>query len=415
MNNTKRGSVVLYFILMMMHQFFYFLPENIGPLSWFNILFLLSGGMVFLVFCFGKGKFVLGEFGYIILVIPVMIILSAIGAKLHYDQNLVSGIATQRLWLTTAWIYFVIMYLIRRGEITYDSFVQVLYAVVGVELVIYFAQYFIGEGHMFLNVLYNQRNGLRLYCDPGYMFVLSLIALDNLLKKKNIAINLAYIAGILLYYVLIYKARSSILQLFLALGLVLLINRHIPRKWKIAAITAAGILGFLFIWNTDYLRDLVAVVLKQKKDLSWNARTGAYQFYLEKWVSTPYAFLFGYGYGNSGIEASRVATGVTQNFLLADNGVLGFISCYGLLGLIWYICYLAMMIRSGIRACKKQTCALLSRVLGGLIAITMGSHFFYAHYSFDMVFLIIMAELLRKERNEGKETLFPRQLKQRGE
>lgn len=407
MTKTQKGGIKLYFILMMMHQFFYLLPQNIGPLSWFNILFLLGGGMIAWAFIRNKGRFVMGNYGYLILVIPVLIVLSAIGGYIHYDQPIIAGLGPQRLWLTTAWSYFVIMYLIRKGEITYDSFVQVIYAVVGTELVIYFAQWFLGEQNMFLNVNYNQRNGLRLYCDPNYMYVLILVALERILKKKNILLNAVYIIAIMMYILMIYKTRSFLLQIVLALGLLLLLNRDIPAKWKIVVLAVGGVCAFAYIWNTEYLRDIVAVVLRRKADPSWNARMGAYQFYIEKWTSTPYSFLFGFGYGKDSIEASRVATGVTQHFLLADNGIVGFVFCYGLVGLTWYAVYLAKIIRSGVQALKKQEAALLARILSGLIAITMGSSFFYAHYSFDMVFLIILAELMESKCGDGKLRFFP--------
>lgn len=397
----KKSTLIIIIIMILLHNVFYLAPSTFGPIGYADFLFLFSIGVIFVFYAKHRSILYKGVFCRIVWFVPVLIITSSFAAWLNYGQPVVSGILTQRYWFSTIFLYFVFVYMIDREKLTFDLFIKILNGIVVIELILYFVQYFLGESFMFLNVNYNYRYGtIRLYCSTNYMVLAALNALDSVLReKKNRVFNIGLTVAVVLYFLVVNKGRSATMGIMFGLTLIIMFS-HVKTRYKILVGGIVGVIGLNYIWKSTLVQDFWNVIFGGQEDGTYNVRLLSREFYLSKWISSPIAFVFGYGYCNSTISASLVATGASQGFGYADNGLYGFVSCYGLMGLFWYFSYCVRRIIAWWKTRRGKGIIVLASLAMMLVQYKTIVSYFYTQHSFETVIVMTVIELLlRNEHN----------------
>ncbi|WP_026568364.1 hypothetical protein [Bacillus sp. UNC41MFS5] len=401
------NTILLTMLFFFMHNCFYLVNSNskiLGIISYPDFLFLYCLFLFLFYFkMFPKGYFG-GYFAKVILSIPILIILSSFMASINYGQGILSGILTQRAWLITMFLYFPLMALVRNGKLNIESFLSILYTIVFIELFLYFVQFYVGESYMFLHVLYNYRYGsIRLYTDTAYMSLLLSLATVKFMNKEKILKNAFFIAAILAYIFIVIKGRGASIFFLLTFVLIIVLSKS-KLIYKICIMVIMFLLGFYIFLQAQTVQELISIIFQNADDPTFNVRIFSQQFYLSKLSSTAGAWAFGYGYPNSTIPNSMAATGNDLGYLLADNGIYGFVFCYGFLGVVWFFYSSIVQIKySAILFFKYKDSALIVSIVLGLATLVTNIVFFYSFYSFSSVLVFITIELLlRKYRDNNK-------------
>ncbi|MFS0603737.1 hypothetical protein [Peribacillus frigoritolerans] len=256
---------------------------------------------------------------------------------------------------------------------------------------------------MFLKVLYNYRYGtIRLYCDTAYMTLLVTFATVKFMNKEKILKNAFFIIAILAFIFIVNKGRSSSIILLLTVALIIFLSKS-KLIYKISVMTIACFVGLYVFLQTETIQEFIAIIFQNADDFTYNVRLQSQQYYMSKLSSTSGAWVFGFGYPNTTIPNSMAATGAYLGYLLADNGIYGFLFCYGLLGGIWYLYSLSVQIKSSAHLFfkKNRDSAMIVTVVIGMASIVTNVQFFYSYYSFYSVLVFIAIELLLRKHQES--------------
>lgn len=388
-------EMFIVFLLISMHQFFYLVPNRVFGLLYDYYLFGLVTVIVIYSYRIYKNNFIWGYFRSIIILIPLIIVLSSMMASLNYGQSILSGIFTQRAWFITMLLYFPLVHLIRSKKLTLVKLEKALYFIVAIELFIYFIQFFIGAERLFLHVNSNIRyNSLRLYCNTNYMFLVFIIALQKIMKKEKVIVNSIYVISIISYILLVNKGRG-ISFVFLVGAVVLILLDKSEIIYKFIILTIFGITGIKYLVKSKSIQEFIAIIISGKKDINYLVRLNSQEFFFKRWSVNLFTRIMGYGYPNSNSLISNIATGATQGYLLADNGMVGYLMCYGLLGIAIYIIYIyKLFVLSARRFINNRDPRLLAILISIVVGISTSGGFFITFYSFETVLIMIYAELL---------------------
>ncbi|MDO5424828.1 MAG: hypothetical protein Q4F41_13990 [Eubacteriales bacterium] len=400
MFTIRKSTLMIVIVMILMHNVFYLAPNSFGPISYADFLFLFSIGVVFYYFTKDRRMLFRGNFARLVWMVPMLIFLSSFAAWYNYGQPITSGILTQRYWFSTIFLYFFFVYMIEDGKLDYDFFFRILNGIVIVELILYFTQFFIGDTFMFLNINHNYRYGtLRLYCNTNYMVLAALNALfRGCSEKKSRVFNFALTAAVILYFFLVNKGRSATIGFMIGLAMVVLFS-PVRMRYKILIGAIAFVIGLNYLWTSTLVQDFWGVVVGGQMDGTYNVRLRSQEFYMKKWQSSPVAFILGYGYGNSKIGASMVATGASQGFGYADNGLYGFVSCYGVVGLLWYLLFCSKRVLAWWKARDGKGVIVLASLIMMLTQYKTIVSYFYTQHSFEAVMVMTVIELILREKN----------------
>lgn len=123
-------------------------------------------------------------------------------------------------------------------------------------------------------------------------------------------------------------------------------------------------------------------------------------------MSSLVSILLGYGFANSNIISSMIATGVTQGYLLADNGIYGFIVSYGLIGILWLVAYEVLAVSKAFKIWRKHgSITMLSIVVVQIAILPVNVSFFYSIFAFNAVLIMCTLELLQSKYEINKDVI----------
>ena len=224
------------------------------------------------------------------------------------------------------------------------------------------------------------------------MVLAALIALEKALKKEKLLYNTLLTIAVIAYFLIIHKGRGAFIGLMIALSIVILLS-HVKLRIKILFIAIAIGVGVFVLLPSDVAQDLVNVLFNGERDGTYEVRLNSQSFYISTWLKNPVSFIVGYGYGNSTQLNSLAATGALSGYLYADNGIYGFISCYGLIGLLWYIAFLIKRFIIWWQNKKLFSVAVISLLVMHLVQYATNIYYFYTNFSFELVIVMIFIEL----------------------
>lgn len=313
----------------------------------------------------------------------LLIIIAAIQSKNLYGQPILLGLFPQRISIAAIVVLFPILIAIHNNTLNYNSIMAVLKVTVVVEVFFCLIQFILGERFSFLKVLmYEHNNRLRIYADVVMMQFVYFDCLSKLTtdRSKNRIKDLLIIVLTLIYIIVVIQHRSTVLCLFALTVVAALLWRKITGA-KLFAILIILICGFVLL-NSSYFINILENITHNTG--TFMVRANSRMYYIEK-IKEHY--WLGCGYANSDYSFSSIYSGMAKGYLLADNGVYGYIFSYGLLGLFWYVILLGKMLIGGIKSYRATGNQF---ILLCVMFLLLGSYTFSWFFEMNMIFITLM-------------------------
>jgi hypothetical protein len=401
---------LFFFLLLMWHNIFYLLPEN--------ILFLERGDIVF-------GVCVLVFFGYVINLIRydeslvktrympqmvfvfMLILISAFMASIHVSQGIYRGIVNQMGWIGISLTYFPIALWIKKEQLSSKDIEECIIIAAFCEVFLSILQFYIvGTNHMFLVVKTNERyETARLYVNSAYMnFALAIFA-RQVAKVENVKKSIIAIFLLLLVLATIIKSRIGIvIALTIMVGTFLLSKDTLKNKanrtqkklirW---GVLIAGVFVVCAFMKSNLIHDFVNAIQNPLDDGSATVRMNAIDFYMTKWRSSNMSFLLGYGYTTTEMSLYR--------YIIADNGIFAFLFLYGAVGLVWVLSFAWKTIHDG-WVIKKQEkdASLLIFAICNFMGLSV-SYFSGSYFAYSMILMAAIEAKLIEMKNRREKSI----------
>ena len=334
-------------LILLLNWYFFYIIKNINE----NIVLLIL--IIFIIYNFiitKKNKYKIDKkIGkYIIFVIPICI-LSAFAAFKSYNQDIWLGIRPQRVqiiwWLT----YYAIYRLIMNDKIKYSDFEKIIYRIAGLQIIIYFV-FWLSNGHIsFLNIPFDYRYGsIRLRADTMVILVLFIIVLNKILKKEKVGSNIFVLISIYIFEIICIKTRLIIIAMSLTLILLFIIwKKNIIIKIFFIPIILLGTYAFL---QTNIGHDIIDSITG-KTETTLSIREDAKEFYINELNKSP---IIGRGYINTQYNKAVNLGEIDKGYYVVDNGIIGYIWYYGIIGLAFILIIYLNVIKMSIKLYKHK-------------------------------------------------------------
>lgn len=318
-----------------------------GLLKYADIGLLLA---LFFTLCVGMKYgfgFNSGRYDYFILGYIVLSIVSTFSAYMLFDQSLLRGLFAQRVQLFWFVSYFFIRRLLQLRKMNVESLIKILYVMALIELSICTVQYLVGDNMFFLAVKSELRNYVRrYYFNVSFLIPISLFALYQLLhNRKNRILNGIIVVWTALLIAVFSQYRS--VTVYYAIGCLIIVlfwNRSIFKR--ILLLTLAAIVAYLVLKDTSMFKMLLQALRGGIfNDANMLVRNTAREHYFSELGKTAITIITGRGYPSVSNYGAFSAAGFYNYMYFTDNGIFGFLYCYGLLGLVWYMFFWIKMIR----------------------------------------------------------------------
>jgi len=408
--HPKRNSyyAVLVAFLILWHRGLYLLPSSFLGMDRDDFLFI-GGVILFLAYVIEaiKEGMVLPKTRYFIQFVAIfgLISVASLMASVTTSQGILRGFINQMGWISVALSYFLLSKWIVRGKLCYEDIERAIIVVALFESLLSIVQFYIvGTSHLFLNVKTNERyETARLYINNAYiLFSLSFLS-RRLAKGVDVSKTIVLLISLFIPVVTIIKSRIGIIAaIFVIAGTYVFSKIESSPRTKSNEVTmrkqilrgAILLFGVVLLYQASRLnlvQDFINAINNPITDRSSMDRMNAISFYMEKWASSPFTKIFGYGYTTKEMSLYR--------YILADNGIFGFLFVYGLVGLIWLVVFAFRTIKDGWLIRKKSGNAglfimAITNYIGLSVTYYLGYYFVYSL----LLVLLIEAEII-EERN----------------
>lgn len=274
------------------------------------------------------------------MLMPIFFVFSsAIMANYSYNQPLWLGIRAQRTWLFACLMYFPIVKVMKRGELTVHNILAMLDVVNFVYIVLVIVQYVLGDSVRFMIVLSNERYGsMRLYVSLSFVLISYFIHLMRLLQRKRIVFSdLFFIVATLFINFAITKGRMAIVCLLIGTVLAVLSIRFSIKKLILVSIVVVAVIAF---FSTSVGRDILAMVFDPESSIGGDTsgiREEGRDFFISQTLKDWKTALFGCGYPNIEWPQTVLGTRYDEGINSNDNGIFGLFFMYGFSFVIWHL------------------------------------------------------------------------------
>lgn len=317
----------------------------------------------------------------------MLILIAANQSKRLYGQSFVMGLSPQRIAAANILVIIPIVVAIQRKSLDYEKIVSVIKIVVIIELFLCVVQFITGSKVTFLHVLMYEHNGrMRIYANIVLMEILYFDILAKLFTGKcvNPKRNVLFLFMIASYIILVAQHRSSILILIAIIAAAVFLWKKVT-VGKVVIVCFIVIALVIFI-NSDYFFKICSAIINNTG--TFMVRTNSRKFYIDKIGNN---FFLGCGYANADYYNAYVYSGMSKGYLLADNGIYGYLFSYGLAGMIWYIIFLFQLLTEGIKSYLKTGNMFLILCL---LFFILGSLTFSWFFEMEMISISITYALL---------------------
>jgi hypothetical protein len=305
-------------------------------------------------------------------------------------QNIILGLRPQRMYILCWLFYFVLLKLIIIEKLYIQNIVKIIRYSGYIILLLYIIQFLIGENYMFLNVKFNYRYGtIRLYGSTLFVDLLYIISLSEIVKGKRIKLkNLIEFIIIMLYVIIIRKGRMMLFSYLAVFILSLLLWKG--ASYKKIIIFLLALFGVSLIINDEMIGYIMQAFTNSSNDENVIIRISAVKYYFEMLKQHP---ILGGGFVNTTYSAAAEMAGVTKNYYFVDNGFLGYLYQYGLLGGLWNIFLYSKLIKDGIKLIRLENdYFVFLYVFFSLLGIRAGIWNFYYFSTFKIVLTCIIVD-----------------------
>lgn len=210
--------------------------------------------------------------------------------------------------------------------------------------------------------------------------------------------NIFEVVVALLYIVFIRKGRMISLCYITVFMLALLVWKGAAYKKVIVFIGICIITGMLL--SDEMIEYFLQALNGSQGDVNVVIRDSATSFYLNMVEKHP---VLGGGYVNTTYEPAAHMAGIQYEYFFVDNGLVGYLYQYGLLGGIWNLLLFLKLARDGIKMIKEErdyTIALL--LIYTLMGLKSGAWISYYFESFRWVIMCAFADVYKYNKKNKK-------------
>ncbi len=320
-----------------------------------------------------------------------LVFFSILSSARLYDQALTDSLGPQRRIIVWLFAYVAFSNLIMMKNIDKEVFVSILEKIGILQLALCFIQFFLGANVQFLHVhiIRNVDRGLRYYYMPTLFVFLFFIELDKFVKNKgkNKVFNITIIIAIFLEVIVVQKFRMTSTGLLICLILFIMLMRTKQQSKVFYIITGFIVVSVLL--NTDFFQNIIEVIF-DGGDAYLATRSRGRDFYF---AAIRENMLLGCGYPSTNNIQSLESSGYNQGLLLNDNGIIGFVYLYGLIGLLWFATLWIKMIKDGWRIYKNyNSLAFFLMPIFWLVTCITEAHWYWEHGFFMLILFLVIQE-----------------------
>lgn len=351
--NKSSGCYFLIFTAIVLeHCFFYLVPENISIMG-MGILDICSFLEIFLflfVLVTCGGKLPKSKYSWMVYMALLLICTSAIAGTITYGQSVLSGLLVQRNRIGSLLLYLTMLIWYRRNLIDEEGLLKLLQTFVTIYLGICCAQYLLGGVVTFT---YTGAEGTTRYGSIRYWFSCLYIVFiaghwaDGIFYAKKKYIK--KILGITLTFIFLFvivKTRMTALAFLGTFVICIIIHKSNARK-KMFGFCMVFI-AIVFLSSTSIGEDIMSVVIggPSSSGDTLTVRTMGRAYYIGQTFQNPLRAIIGCGYatGNNSNALSMTypsmyssSYGYSVALYPQDNGIIGMLYYYGLLGIAWWV------------------------------------------------------------------------------
>ena len=376
----------------------YFIPGLMKYSDFGIILALLWILWVFFNCCKKKSNLDLKRknkkiFKNIIFYYLILTIISSIAANAFFRQPVSWGIRSLRNQIVCFILYFSIINAIDINILDRDDFTKIITVVGIIEIIIYLLQYLLIDKVTFTYIDTSEvRNGTsRLRFSYLLPLILSIKAFDNLLNGKNnkiLNIVIIIFGASVLIVICKHRAPSVIYMVALVIG-YLLWKKNIIKKFLIGFIVL--ILGGTIIFNSSLFQSTFNTLEgKNDDENTMDIRYEGQKYYINQLKKS---IIFGYGNPNTNCKEAMIASGENDYYYLPDNGIIGFVYIYGLLGIVWvFILFYKIINASYFCYRKEKNLFFLVYFIFEIGNLYIGMHWYY-YYTLPFILVLVLLNL----------------------
>ena len=289
----------------------------------------------------------------------LIVLVSSMQAFLEYDQSIFLGLRPQRRFLFVPLTYYGLRLQFNYKEINFENIETIIIKLGIIQSILYCIQQAVFSQIVFLNMSYNYRYGsVRLYIDSAVIVFMILFSFNRYIRNNKMYNLFPVVLGI--YYELtVSKGRLECLAIFFAIIITFLLWREFSGRKLFGCILL--ICAIVIFANTSIFDNFVTAVeirLGVVQQVSYldtmEIRNSAHVFYWDELLKTPLRFLAGCGYPNTDFQPAAVASGFSEGYIFADNGVFAFIYAYGFLGVVFLLYMYVRFARNAITIYKQN-------------------------------------------------------------
>lgn len=301
----------------------------------------------------------------ILMFFPVVLsILSAYAGTRTYGQTFFEGFIASREWIGYIMMFFPISYWMKQGNITLEGLKKLLLGISIVYLCICSLQYVLSNVVIFTYVTSMERYGEARYLFyTGYLMLMLGFSIDKIMddkpSKQKKYVDYVLLLGTLVMVLVISKARTQTIALCIAICICMLIRKTGSKKKLI--VIGGIIIGGLIIMVSPIGSDILNTVLgKSVENDTLSVRAAGKVYYLaillQDWLTT----IIGCGNPNYRSIAAMSISNPTwiqyggAKFYLTDQGIVGYLFIFGLVGLVWYLICMGYCIKRAYLIYKKK-------------------------------------------------------------
>lgn len=421
--NKSRLTYVLIFILIALDLDCFYLIDtnsiNLFGVSYLDIVFLFHVAIFAVSFICDKGYILLHVNKWnVLMVMPIVLaVLSAYAGTITYAQPFILGFVSQREWLGCMLMFFPVSRWLDRKIVSLEGVKNTIFLACIVMLCVYGLQYVVGDYFIFTYTMSSERYGeARYYFETAYLVLMAGIAIDNIVKKPANVKNRKYTMWQALFIIamfftvaVIIKGRMLTISVAVTFLLCLLLLK-MDRTKKIILCLGVLIVAIMFL-STDIASDAISTLQGTSVEYdTLSVRSAGREYYMQYWLSNKYSIFLGCGSPNLHWEVAQEITNPlwstrgTARFFLVDNGIFGEIFIYGLCGLAWFLCSIALSLKTAIKVYRNTgKVGYFLFVLADLIAcITLVPNQYGGIIVFPLYLAILRYEFVEVKNNTGE-------------
>lgn len=408
----KNGKIkipeLLVVLVLLLNTNFLYLVENISD----DIKLIVV--LLFIIYCYlitaNVEKKQSNLLGKIILFIPILIIASAIASYNSYGQDIWLGIRPQRTQLIWWFSYYGIYRLIIYNKITKKNIEKIIYYV-GILEILTYSVFWILKGNIpFIHIPYDYRySNIRLRADTMIILIWFIIATNKVLIGEKTKKNIIYVLIILIFEVCCVQTRLIMVAMSISMLLIFILwKKSIAIKICCIPVFIIACLAFL---QTNMGKDLWRNLILNDTDANVEVRESGKEFYLEELKKSP---IIGRGYVNTQYEVANQKAGINDGYYVVDNGIIGYLWYYGILGGIWILCVFIKILKLSIHnyTNRKEYTGIILCVMILILLPNIVCWWWNESFIFGMMMLISCMEKdnLERKREENEKYKYYRSI-----